>query len=566
MSADRILGIDLGTTNSAVCVWEDGEPKLIPNSLNELLTPSAVSLDGETLVVGKAAKNRLISHPTLTTAWFKRYMGTDKTIKLGKKSYRPEELSAMILKSLREDAENYLGHPVNRAVISVPAYFNDIQRKATKQAGVIAGLDVERVINEPSAAALAYGINLDDSQTYVVIDLGGGTFDVSVIEHFDKIIEIKASSGDNFLGGEDFLQVMEGIYAVKCGIKPKKLDDSLRQSLLATLEQAKNDLTNTDVVTVPVITDPEAGEITISRDEFESASQGLLERIRQPIIQAVRDSQLALSEIDNVILVGGASRMPAIKKLTGVLFERIPSITLDPDTLIALGAGVQAGLKEKNNDLTEHVLTDVCPFTLGIGIYNKHAHNEDDDLFSPIIERNRTIPASREERFVTVENNQARIKANIYQGESRFVRNNINIGSLDISVPRNKAGNESIKVRFSYDMNGILDVDVTVTSTGKKYSTTIVNSMNNLSESEINKAREQLAKLKMHPRDSQKVRLLMSRADKLYEQSLGEVREELEVHMRYFESVIESQDMQQVDMACEDFSELLDALEGRFTI
>ncbi len=561
MSSDRILGIDLGTTNSACCIWENAAPKLIPNSLGKILTPSVVSFDHGTLVVGEIAKNRIISHPDLSVANYKRFMGSTKIFELAGKNYRPEELSAMVIKSLKEDAENYTGSTISRAVISVPAYFNDIQRKATKRAGAIAGLEVDRVINEPSAAALAYGINLESDKTFLVVDLGGGTFDVSIIDCYDKIIEIKASSGDNCLGGEDFLLALELFYLEQCGIKRKDLTSSTRQNLLSILEDAKRALSSQTKVSIPHLSDQKNKTIEITRDDFESITGPLLERIKRPIIQALRDSKVDVDEIDNVILVGGASRMPAIKKIVGLIMGRIPATILDPDTLIAAGAGIQAGLKEKNADLDEYVLTDVCPFSLGVGIFNKNSLSEKDHLFSPIIERNHVVPVSRVHPYVTVCDNQKIIELKIYQGESRFVKNNINIGEINVPVPINKAGGETVDVRFSYDMNGILDVDVTVLSTGVMLSATILNTSNDLSEEEIQKARKKLTELKFHPRDTQQIKLIMARAERLYEVTLGANREFIAGQMREYEGIIESQDKTIIEEASTDFICLIEEME-----
>lgn len=558
---DKILGIDLGTTNSACCIWSNSKPTFIPNVFGDILTPSAVGFDDGTLVVGKVAKNRLVSHTDQTAANFKRYMGSGKKIPLAGKNYLPEELSAMVLRSLKEDAEKFLGEPVNRAVISVPAYFNDKQRKATKRAGAIAGLTVDRVINEPSAAALAYGINLGEHKTFLVLDLGGGTFDVSVIDYFDKIIEIRASCGDNFLGGEDFLLALESVYLTKCGIKQKSLSDSNRAQLLCLLENAKKELSSQTPLNLPNILKP-SETVDISREEFEQITEPLVERIKKPIIQAIRDSETDIDELDSVIMVGGASRMPCIRNAVGLLLGRIPSSLLDPDTLIAAGAGVQAGLKEKNQDLDDHVLTDICPFSLGVAVHNENSVSERDLLFSPIIERNCVVPISRVERYYTVSDQQTKIDLGIYQGESRMVRNNIKIGNLDISIPPNDKGEESVDVRFSYDMNGILDVDLMVISTGTTLSHTIINSANDLSDEEIENAREKLAALKFHPRDSQQNQLLIARAEKLYEATLGETRELLNSNLQQFEKLLQSQDLQRIEELRPDFERLIDDLES----
>lgn len=556
---DKVLGIDLGTTNSVCCIWQDGKPVFIPNALGEVLTPSVVSFDGTNIVVGEIAKNRLVSHPELSTANFKRFMGSNKTVKLGKQSFRAEELSAMVLKSLRADAKKHLGFDVEEAVISVPAYFNDLQRNATKRAASIAGLKVERVINEPSAAALAYGINQGESKTFLVLDLGGGTFDVSLIEYFEKIIEIKASNGDNFLGGEDFLSILEGIYFKKSETKKEKLKAGKMQAVYSALEKAKKELSNTQSVELP---HPSISDktIMIERDEFARGCASLLDRIRKPVEQVLRDSKTPLNEIDQVVMVGGATRMPMIKNMVGLMMGRIPAMTLDPDTLIAAGCAVQAGLRENDSLLEEHVLTDVCPFSLGIGIQNDH-FPEGELVFSPIIERNSTIPTSRVETYTTTQNNQTKLNMDVFQGESRLVKNNIKIGNIELKIPKAKAGKELVDVRFSYDMSGILEIDVNVQSNNEKLSKTIVNSAQNMSDKEMQAAKSRLAGLKFHPRDTEENRLLLARAEKVYETALGSDRDKILLYIGGFENVLSTQDETKISEYKKDFAELIESYE-----
>ncbi|RJG42798.1 Hsp70 family protein [Motilimonas pumila] len=559
-----IIGIDLGTTNSAAAVWQHDKSVLIPNRYGEFLTPSVVGIDqdGE-LIVGKYAKSRQRLDPASCASTFKRFIASDNKVKLGQYKYSAIELSAMVLKSIKEDAENFLGEPVSEAIISVPAYFNDIQRKATKAAAEMVGLKVERLINEPTAAALAYGLHEkpEDAQ-FVILDLGGGTFDVSLMEYFDGVLEVHASAGDNYLGGEDFLQTIVDLYLSLLGTQEEALSRQQKRTLLNTLEAAKHTLSEEQAVEIPGFLADDDPAITITRKQFEQACQPLLSKVQHPIERALKDADIMPDDIDDVILVGGATRMQILRSMIARLFQKMPAMNLDPDLTIALGAGIQAGLKEKHQALDDVVLTDVCPYSLGTNIINHQDEKGDmGDLFSPIIERNCVVPISMEKRYQTANNNQTKVQIDIYQGESRLVKNNIKLGQVEVKVPKGPAGKESVDVRFSYDMNGLLEVDVTVASTELKQSIQVQNAELDLSEQELNASSERLAALKFHPRDHEVNKELLAKAERLYESALEEERDELMRLMGYFEQELASQLPKRIERAQQEFSRRLSGFE-----
>lgn len=560
-----ILGIDLGTTNSACAIWRDGKAELIPNRFGDLLTPSVVGLDdnGE-ILVGKFAKQRLLSHPQLCASVFKRYMGADTQMEIGNKRFTAPELSALVLKSLKQDAETHLGETVTEAVISVPAYFNDVQRKATRLAGELAGLKVERLVNEPTAAAMAYGLHeKPEGSRFMVLDLGGGTFDVSIMEYFSGVLEVHASAGDNFLGGEDFLETLTQWYLELSGIEKSALDLLQVQQLYSTLEIAKRKLSSAEEVKVEPVIPQQKETITFKREQFNQRAHPLLSRIQLPIERALNDAGLGAVDLDDVVLVGGATRMQIFRSMIARMFRRMPAANLDPDLVVAMGAAIQAGLKARDAALDDIVLTDVCPYTLGTGVHNENDQGgKQGSLFLPIIERNSVVPVSVVKTLFTIRDDQTRILVDVYQGESRLTRNNIKLGEMEVPIPRNKSGQESIDVRFSYDMNGLLEVDVKINSTGEKHNLLIKNSAHHLSDADIAKTREKLAALKFHPREDEVNRALLHRAEKMFESSLGEKREHLSHLLEHFEAVLEGQNPQEIKQAQVQFRTLLDELEG----
>ncbi len=561
-----IIGIDLGTTNSAAAYWADGAPRLIPNRLGELLTPSAVGLDDDGgLLVGRPARERMASHAGLTATAFKRYMGTQHRITLGRKDYGAEELSAMVLRSLKEDAEAHLGMGVTEAVITVPAYFNDKQRKATRRAGELAGLKVERLINEPTAAALAYGIHQLDGETrFLVFDLGGGTFDVSVLEIFEGVIEVRASTGDNRLGGEDFNAVLAGLMAA--AHKPLATamhnDRQLAAKLAEAAERARRTLTSAASASMSLNWQGEIFSHEVTADAFEAAAQPLLDRMRNPVLRALRDADIAPDSLAEIILIGGATRMPIVRRTVARMFARFPNASINPDQAVALGAAVQAGLKARDAALKEVVVTDVCPYSLGVNIAERLPGGTiEEGIFSPIIERNTTVPVSRVNIYETMQANQKQIVLGIYQGEARRVADNVRIGELKVPMPRGPEG-QPIEVRFSYDINGLLEVDVHVIPTGEKHNLVIADPEDQVSPAEMERRRAALALLKQHPRDSEANRAAMARAERLWEDALGDERDYVGRLIQQFQAALATQDVRVADTARDELMAALDQIDG----
>jgi len=562
-----IVGIDLGTTNSAIGIWRDGAVHLIPNSLGHLLTPSAVSLDDDgAVIVGLAARERQSTHPTQTATAFKRYMGAQRNTRLGKRDFLPEDLSALVLRALKADAEAFLGEPVTEAVIAVPAYFNDKQRKATRRAGELAGFKVERLINEPTAAALAYGINERGRDArFLVFDLGGGTFDVSILEIFEGVVEVRASAGDNRLGGEDFnellVEMMRRRFESEWG-RSGRDDDGLYQRLRAAAERTRRDLSDRPEATMSVVWKDAPYELEITAEALEAAAEGLLTRLRDPVLRSLRDSDVRVGALDEVVLVGGATRMPMVRKAVTRMFGRFPATGINADEAIARGAAIQAGLKARDAALNEVVLTDVCPYSLGVDV-GEHGPGGQirTGLFAPIIERNTTIPASRVETLRTLIANQRRIELGVYQGEARWVADNIRLGALVIPVPPRPAGEVAVDVRFTYDINGLLEVDVHVPLTDERRQLLIIDD-DARSDDDLEARRAQLAQLKVHPRDTDANRAAMSRAGRCFEDFTGERRDYVAQLIGQFESVLDRQDPRASEQARAELAAALDRLEG----
>ena len=562
-----IIGIDLGTTNSLVAYWSEKGPAIIPNVLGSNLTPSVVSIDenGE-LLVGQIAKERLITHPEVTAAVFKRYMGTEKKYHLGKYSFTPEELSSFVIRSLKADAEAFLKQEVTEAVISVPAYFNDAQRKATKRAGEIAGLKVERLISEPTAAAVAYGLPQAENNTkFLIFDLGGGTFDVSVLELFEGVMEVQSVAGDNFLGGEDFTELIMTHFCQSHGLDPGKLEIKERNSLYKQAEICKYKLGENNEVKMSVMVDTEIKDAVIDRTSFEKLVHPLLLRLRQPIERVLRDASLTPADLDAVILIGGATRMPVIRTVVTRMFGRLPFSNINPDEAVALGAAIQGALKARDEALDEVILTDVCPYSLGVNVVRYMDGNTyKSGYFLPIIERNTPIPVSRVERLTTIKDNQQAIFFGIYQGESRKVENYILLGEMRIEIPPAAAGEPVIDVRYTYDINGILEVEVEVLDTGRKERVVIEKDPGKLTKEEIEARIQMLKDIKIHPRERTENRLLLARGERLYEESLGETREYIARLLAKFEALLAHQNDREIKKLAAELKEAFDELERRF--
>ncbi|MRX73891.1 Hsp70 family protein [Bacillus lacus] len=560
------IGIDLGTSNSLAAYWTEDGPRIIPNVLGSHLTPSIVSVDdnGE-ILIGEVAKERLITHPHHTASTFKRHMGTNKVYKLGSYNLTPEELSSFVLQSLKIDAESFLGETITDAVISVPAYFNDQQRKATKRAAELAGLTVTRLISEPTAAAIAYGFHQKGSDTkFLVFDLGGGTFDVSILELFEEVMEVKSITGDNFLGGEDFTELLMNHFIHTVKIDPAELDAHALSMLFKQAEKCKRHLAENHqnyrmVLQVQGFTH----KMEVNRSLFDKLAQPLMLRIRNPIQRALRDAELRTDDIDAIILIGGATRMPIIKTAVTKMFGRLPFLSIHPDEAVALGTAVQVALKERNEAVQELILTDVCPYTLGTDVAIKIDHDHyTGGYFMPIIERNTPIPVSRVERLYTLHDQQKLLSIGIYQGESRHVDNNLKLGEMELHIPPAPAGEICVDVRYTYDVNGLLEVETTVVSTGEKKQMLIEQNEGSMTKEEMAERMKQLKGLKIHPRERTENRLLLARGERLYEEALGELRQIIASTMDKFEQILSTQDEQKIKSAAVSFKEALDQFEG----
>jgi molecular chaperone DnaK len=481
----KVIGIDLGTTNSCVAVMEGGEAVVIPNPEGARTTPSVVGFkkDGER-IVGETAKRQAITNPDRTIISIKRHMGTNHKEAIDGKEYTPQEISAMILQKLKADAEAYLGQTVSQAVITVPAYFNDSQRQATKDAGKIAGLEVLRIVNEPTAAALAYGLEKSEDQTILVYDLGGGTFDVSILELGDGFFEVKATSGDNKLGGDDFDQViidyLVSEFKKDQGIDLSK-DKAAVQRLKDAAEKAKKELSGvlTTTISLPFITVvdgvPQHLEVNLTRAKFEELSANLVERTLGPTRQAMSDAGLSASDIDKIVLVGGSTRIPAVQEAIKKLTGKEPHKGVNPDEVVALGAAVQAGVL--TGDVKDVVLLDVTPLSLGIETAG--------GVFTKMIDRNTTIPTSKSQVFSTYADNQPSVEIHVLQGEREMAAGNKTLGRFQLGdIPPAPRGVPQIEVTFDIDANGIVNVSATDKGTGKSQKITITSS-SGLSDEEV---------------------------------------------------------------------------------
>jgi Molecular chaperone len=567
-----IVGIDLGTTNSAVALWDGEAAQLVPNALGQMLTPSAVSVlpDGTT-VVGQAALERMAAKDGATQVSFKRYMGTDHKLKLDRNTYSAEELSALVLASLRDDVAAQTGQVPSEVVITVPAYFNDKQRKATRRAGELAGLSVRRLINEPTAAALAFGLaNRGEHEPFLVFDLGGGTFDVSIVEMFAGIVEVRASAGDNRLGGDDFNAALAN--ALRARLDPDGLLDRLnperaRALLLQAAERTRRVLSDKGEAEFALTVEDRRLAIPVTASDLETAAEPLLRRLRDPVVRALRDSQIDTASLSEVVLVGGATRMPVVRKAITRLFGRFPNSTVHPDHAVALGAAIQGGLIARDGGLEEVRITDVCPFTLGVDRSERDGRgNVMSGLFTPIIERNTPVPVSRVHYFQTMADNQRKVQFGIYQGEAREVSGNVQLGSLEIAVPPRPAGEVQVDVRFSYDSSGLLEVDVSIPLTGENRNVVLVDEEDRKDDAELERRRRALAALKVHPREDAANQALLARAERMWEDHLGDVRDAIGHWIIAFQGALETQDHRVIAQASADLAMQLDSLDAEMPL
>ena len=557
-----IIGIDLGTTNSLACICQEGRAVLIPNSLGETLTPSVVSVDenGE-ICVGAVAKERLVSHPEASASSFKRFMGTDKTFTLAGNYFTPQELSSFVLRQLKEDAERFLGEEVTEAVISVPAYFNDNQRYATKEAGELAGIHVERLVNEPSAAALtASRISGEEEGSYLVFDFGGGTLDVSVVDYFENVIEIVAVSGDNRLGGDDFDEVIARSFCTHHQMDYDGLEPQKKAALLRLSEKCKRELTEQDET--ELVWETEDKRMPLNNLLLAGLGQSLFDRISQAVHTALRDSARSLDEIDEIVLVGGSSKMPVISLYLQTQLKRRPSMVASPDEVVAMGVGIYAGIKERREDIKDLVLTDICPFTLGTDVVNYV--DEENPIMSAVIERNSVLPCSRTGYYSNSHDNQSRIDIGIYQGEAYYCKDNLKLGSIRMDIQPRKRGENHLKICFTYDINGILEVEVTVfTNPGAEQTKrkVLVSENLRLSEEELERRLEELRKYKLMPRGGIRLKMVMERGERLYAQTLGSRRMEVAAVMKKIQEAVAGGDDRQIAECLKVAEEIFDRLE-----
>lgn len=480
----RIIGIDLGTSTSEAAVLLDGKTVIIPNHLGELITPSAIYLAADgTVTIGNAAQERILLEPECTFIEVKRMMGEDTTLKAHGKNYTPQELSSFILKYLADCAGEYLKETVDRVVITVPAYFSDRQRRATVEAGRLCGLTVERIINEPTAAALSYGIeHLQDCANILVYDLGGGTLDVTVLEMFEGVLEVRASCGNNKLGGKDFDEAVVRYILGKFLPSEKNYIEGNLRAMVRLKKEAENckvALSKTEEYTValPFLAEmkgkPIAVEETITRTRFEELIQDDITSTKIQIDSALKDAQLSIAEIDAVLLVGGSTRIPFVEQFLSTVFGKEPCRLVDPDLAVASGAAIQAAMLDENVDCNDVILTDVCPYTLGTAVL-RDGPFAPELFFDPLIKRNTTIPTTREKLYRTSWDGQTEVDVKVYQGEYRTPERNNFLGEFRLSdIPSAPAGSETIKIAFSYDANGILQVGATIVSTGADASISI---------------------------------------------------------------------------------------------
>ncbi len=558
-----IIGIDLGTTNSLACIWRNGSPVLIKNSLGSTITPSVVGVDDSNdIVVGDIAKERLITDPDKTASEFKRTLGTKRTYNVGANIFSSEQLSSLVLKKIKEDAETFLGEEVTEAIISVPAYFDDCRRSATKQAAEMSGLKVERLINEPSAAALAYmqKHGFEDG-TYMVIDFGGGTLDVSMIDSFDSIMEILAVAGNNQLGGKDFNEAVYHRFLDENLLDENLLTAEQKASIYKTAETCKIALSSVPMSIMSVNINDKNYTLTLDNNSLIKIAHEVFEKIGEPVRRVLRDSHMNVSEVKDIILVGGSCKMPTVAAYVERLTGRKPCTDIDPDTAICVGAGIFAGMKNRNVDFKDVILTDICPFSLGTDVLDMRTREQIMDF---IIQRNSMLPSSKTHEYFAASDNQTELRIVIYQGESIVPSNNIKLGELRLNCPPTPIHEFIASVRLTYDINGILVVDVT-TSDKKTHSKVILSESNTMSEEELAKCKSQLDKLRLAPSGEEQYQLLIARAERIIEETLSFERRQITEALLSYKSCLKNGNERDIRIFTKKFARFLDQIEGKDT-
>ncbi len=560
-----IIGIDLGTTNSLVAIYNDGLTEIVPNRFDENLTPSVISiLKDDDIVVGKTARERLIVAPKDTFEAFKRNMGTKKIYDTNKVTFTPTELSAIILKTITEDARKKLNTEIDKVVISVPAYFTDTQRKATLEAAQIAGLDTLGIVNEPTAAALAYHLHETDRERIIaIVDLGGGTFDVSILDIYDSVIEVKAVAGDNYLGGEDFDYAIAEFICEKYGLKFDSLDLKDKNKLKYIAEQLKIGFGTLEKQSFDVQLTKIALSIEMNIQEFEEACLPIIARLKQPVKRALVDAEIDPMDIEEVVLVGGSTKMPIVKHQIARLFGRVPLSYLNPDEVVAKGAAVYAALREKNIKLTDMVMTDVCPYTLGTETMIKTSDGEYHKRLDPIIERNMTVPISRSHQYVAIEEEQKELRIKIYQGEDPIVEENVFLGEIVHEIRSGSLIDSMTSVRFTYDRNGILEV-ITQNLRNKEEKREIMLNNNSLSKEDIAKCLTKIEDLKIHPYENEENLYIISKTEKIYDLVKEDEKEKVYDMLMLFREALLSDSLFNVNKAKEKLLKMLEEYEERF--
>lgn len=549
-----VIGIDLGTTNSLAACWREGSLCLIPDEYGEVLLPSVVSRTGEgTYLVGRAAKELLHTEAEATVGSFKRFMGTDKTYRLADRELTPVELSALVLQRIKANAEHFLKEEIEEAIITVPAYFNDTQRADTKKAAQIAGLNVERLINEPSAAALAYRQMICDEQAVsdmldtnlIVFDFGGGTLDLSYVECFDNIIEILAVTGDNRLGGDDIDRLIAEYFCTENNIQISDLSANDYAALIKKSEQAKIDLGQNDTSELSVWDK----SVILDEDKLFQICIVLFSKVKKLFLKLLKDADRRMSDIQALVMVGGSSKVKVIQRFLRELLGKEPVVMGDTDEVVAFGAGVYAGIRQRKEEIRDLLLTDVCPFSLGIET------GEHGKMF-PIIPRNTTLPAHRSEHFVTLYDYQKKIEVNVYQGEEYYVKDNLFLTKLETAVPVKKAGVEGIDVHFTYDINGILHVEI-VNSQNERHQVLLANK--NLTEAQLARYKRIMDDMELPPAMQPENQKIIERLEVLYQDSAENQRKYIGNLLEYFTYVLKRGRSTEIRRVIREIEEILDS-------